>query len=186
MKKECLKIAIVIICFAMTGCGTSSKPITKVNEEVEISVPCAEYFTDANFFRGQGVAQSKDLNTAREKARMAANTELAGSMTTWIKQLSEKYVSDFGQTPADYEESFESLTRQKIDEQMSNVTVACNKVTKTSDNMYKVYMAVEVDRKKVFESLDKSLSADKKLSTMYQKEKFRALYEAEMESFKTK
>lgn len=188
MKTNFLKatVMIAIVGIFATSCG-GSKPattITKVNEETEISVPCSDLFSDAYFFRGQGVAQSRDLNTAREKARLAANAELAGGMTTWIKQLSEKYINDAGQSPADYEEIYESLTRQKIDEQMSNVAVVCNKTTKTSDNMYKAYMAVEVDKKKVFESYDRSFSDDKKLKTLYDREKFRAIYDSEIESFK--
>ena len=187
MKTNFFKVAAmaILISIVATSCGSNKPaPITKVNEEIEILVPCGEFFTDANFFRGQGVTQSRDLNTAREKARMAANVELASSMTVWIKQLSEKYVNDAGQSPADYEEIYESLTKQKVDQQMSNVSVVCNKVTKTTDNMYKVYMAVEVDRKKVFESYDKSFAEDKKLKTLYDREKFRAIYDAEMESFK--
>lgn len=177
--------AIVCVSLMIVGCK-SNKPvsITKVNDEIEVLVPCAEYSTDADFFRGQGVGQSKDLNTAREKARMAAYTELASSMRVWIKQLTEKYVNDSGHIPADYGETFESLSKQKIDEQMSNIMIVCNKTMRTSDGMYKVYLAAEADRKKIFESFEQGFSSDKKLETLYNREKFRKLYSEEMESFK--
>lgn len=185
-KRQFITIMIAAIAFAITSCG-GSKPVSVVelNEEVEVSVPCGDYYTDATFFRGQGIGQSKDLNTAREKARMAANTELAGSMSTWIKQLSERYVNDAGQNPADYSEIFESLTRQKVDEQISNIIVVCNNIVKTKDNMYRVYLAVEADRKNVFESFDKSFAADSKLRTLYDKERFRKVFDEEMDSFKS-
>jgi hypothetical protein len=52
----------------MSACG-GPKSIAKVAGETEVSVPCDDKRTDAQFFRGLGVGQSKDLNTAREKAR---------------------------------------------------------------------------------------------------------------------
>jgi uncharacterized protein YmfQ (DUF2313 family) len=168
----------------LTSCG-GSKPIAiaQANHEQEITVPCDDKFTDKEFFRGQGVGQSKDLNTARDKARMAANTEMAGSISTLIKQVSEKYVNDAGQSPADYGETFESLSKQVVKQQISNVQVCCNKTMRTQDGMYKVYMAVEANKNEVFQALDRAASADKKLETMYNREKFRASYDAEMEAF---
>lgn len=187
MRKNVLN-AVTLLAFTAVltaSCGSSKQvPITKVNQETEVLVPCADYYTDADYFRGQGVGQSKDLNTAREKARMAAATELAGSMRTWIKQLSEKYINDAGQVPSDYSEIFESLTRQKVDEQISNMAIACNKTVRTTDGMYKVYLAMEADRRKVFEAFDRALATEKKVETLYNREKFRAVYDSEMESFK--
>ncbi|GHT72338.1 hypothetical protein FACS189456_0560 [Bacteroidia bacterium] len=181
MKKMYLKIAAIAVGCTVVSCG-SPKSIVKVNEEQEVTVPCADYFTNATHFRGQGVGQSKDLNTAREKARMAANTELAGSISTTIKQVSERYVNDAGQSPADYGETFEALTKQVINQQISNLQICCNKVTQ-KDGMYKVYMAVEADAKKVFEALDRTAASNKKMETIYNREKFRANYDAEMEAF---
>jgi hypothetical protein len=168
----------------VTSCG-GAKPIAiaQVNNEQEVTVPCDDKFTDKDFFRGQGVGQSKDLNTARDKARMAANTELAGSISTLIKQVSEKYVNDAGQSPADYGETFDALSKQVINQQISNVQVCCNKTMRTQDGMYKIYVAVEANKNEVFQTLDRAASANKKLETMYDREKFRANYDAEMAAF---
>jgi predicted transcriptional regulator YdeE len=184
-KKNSLFIATIVLSLTFMGCKSSQPTsVVKLNDETEVTVPCMEYMSDATFFRAQGVGQSKDMNTAREKARMAANAELAGEMNTSLKRLSERYVNDAGQRPSDYAETFESLTRQKVDEQLSNVGLCCNKMTKTADGMYKVYIAVEVDRKKVYESFDRAAADDKKLQTLYDREKFRKVYEAELDSFK--
>lgn len=181
--KYLMIVAIAVSASAIFSSCKSTATIQKVNNEQEITVPCDDYFSDANFFRGQGVAQSKDLNTAREKARMAANMELAGSISTFVSQVSERYVNDAGQSPADYSETFEALGRQVVSQQLSNIQVACNKTMRTQDNMYKVYMAIEADRKKVFDALDKEAATDKKFRTLYDREKFRAIYESELETF---
>jgi uncharacterized protein YmfQ (DUF2313 family) len=175
-------IAAIVAGFSSCG-GSKPVSVSQVNDEVEVSVPCGEYYTDKSFFRGQGVGQSKDLNTARDKARMAANTELAGSISTLIKQVSEKYVNDSGQSPADYGETFEALGKQVIQQQISNVLVCCNKTMRTKDGMYKVYMAVQAEAQNVFDAMDRSAASNKKLETLYNREKFRANYDAELDAF---
>ena len=177
-------LTVLIVSVLFVSCG-SSKPaqITSVNHETEVSVPCDDQFTDNNFFRGMGIGQSKDLNTAREKARMNANQELATGISVLSKRVAEKYVNDAGQKPADYAETFESLTREVVQQELSNVRVSCNKTTRTQDGMYKVYMAVEASKDEVFSALDRKADADKKLETLYNREKFRQVYNQEMDDF---
>ena len=165
----------------MCACG-GPKSVAKAEGEVEVSVPCGDYHTDKEFFRGSGSGQSKDLNTAREKARMAANTELAGSISVVIKGTAERYVNDAGQSPADYGETFETMTRQVINQELSNLSVACNKTMQTRDKMFKVYMAMEVKKDEVFATLERAAANTKKLETIYDREKFRKVYNEEMES----
>lgn len=166
----------------MCACG-GPKPLTAVAQEVEITVPCDDKKTDKEYFRGLGVGQSKDLNTAREKARMTANAELAGSISTLIKGVAERYVNDAGQSPADFSETFESMTKSVVQQQISNLSVACNKTTRTQDGMYKVYLAMEAHKDAVFATLEKAAAADKKLETIFNREKFRKNFDAEMEAF---
>ena len=165
----------------INACG-GPKSLTKVEGEVEIIVPCDNFYSNSELFRGQGVGQSKDLNTARDKARLAANNELAGGITLVIKAVTEKYVNDAGQSPADYGETFEQMIKQVVSQQISNITVACNKTMKTKDGMFKVYMATEVSRTAAFEAADRIASKDKKLETIYDREKFRETFNAEMEA----
>jgi uncharacterized protein (UPF0333 family) len=180
--KMYLVVAIAAIGMMIASCG-GPKSVAKVAGEKEVSIPCDDKRTDKDFFRGLGIGQSKDLNTARDKARMAANTELAGSITTLIKQVAERYVNDAGQKPADYAETFEALSKQVINQQISNLIVACNKTTTTSDGMYKVYLLMEANKEEVFKALERNASSQKKLETIYDREKFRKNFDAEMEAF---
>ncbi len=182
MKKitKCL-MSLTFMCGLLAGCGTT-KPaqITQVNKEVDVVAPCENFVSDAEFFRGVGFSQSKDLNTAREKARMNANTEMAGSISSLIKRVAERYVNDAGQKPSDFAQSFESMGHEVVKQQMSNITIACSKATMTTDGMYKYYMAVETRKDQVFAAIDRNAEADKKLETIYNREKFRKHFDAEM------
>lgn len=166
----------------MCACG-GPKQIAAVANEQEVAIPCDDKKTDKDFFRGLGIGQSKDLNTAREKARMTANAELAGSISTLIKSVAERYVNDAGQSPADYSETFEAMSKSVVQQQVSNLTVCCNKTTRTTDGMFKVYLAMEAAKDAVYASLEKNAAADKKLETIFNREKFRKSFDAEMETF---
>lgn len=181
-----LIVAILTVGVLMASCGgpKQAPSVVQLNQETEVSVPCDDKVTDKEFFRGFGVGQSKDINTARSKARMAANTELAGSISTLIKRVAEKYVNDAGQVPADYAETFEELGKEVIQQQLSNVSVACNKtVQNQTDKMYKVYMATEARRDEVFATLERNAAANKKLETIFNREKFRKHFDEEMAAF---
>ncbi|MGL4909178.1 MAG: hypothetical protein ACRC3G_07580 [Bacteroidales bacterium] len=183
MKKTLFCAAIIALFVVLISSCSTPQSITKASGEKEISVPCDDKKTDKDFFRGMGVGQSKDLNTARDKARMTANSELAGSISTTIKQVLERYVNDAGQKPSDYAETFEGMTKQVVNQQISNVSVCCNKTTQTQDGMYKVYMAVEASKEEVYKTLEKGAEGQKKLETLFNREKFRKNFEAEMAAF---
>jgi hypothetical protein len=171
---------------AVSSCKSSAPSVASVQGEKEVSIPCDDKKTDKDYFRGLGIGQSKDLNTAREKARMNANAEMAGSMTTVIKSVSERYVNDAGQVPSDFSETFEGMTKQVINQQINNVSVACNKTTQTQDGMYKVYIAVEANKEEVLKAIERDAMANKKIETLFNREKFRENFNAEMEDFAKK
>jgi hypothetical protein len=184
MKQLLLVLTAICAGLISLSCGSTKKvSVTKLNGEVEVTTPCGDYFTDKDYFRGVGIGQSKDMNTAREKARMNANTELATGISTLTKRVAERYVNDAGQTPADYAETFESLTREVVQQELSNVRVACNTTTQTPDGMYKCYMALEVTKEEVFAGVDRRAKAQDKIATLYDREKFRKVYNDEMDAF---
>ncbi|MDR3328557.1 MAG: hypothetical protein LBS63_00420 [Prevotellaceae bacterium] len=188
MKTSIMKIyvaaAVVAASIAAASCG-GTKDVVKASGEQKITVPCAgaAFRTDKDFFRGVGDATSKSLSTARDKARMIANTALSGSITTTMKSVAERYVNDAGQSPADYSETFESMTKQVINQQISNVGVACEETTQANDGMFHVYMAVEASKEEVFKALERSAGAEKKLETIFNREKFRKQFDDEMAQF---
>jgi hypothetical protein len=186
MTKSLILVAIAALGLGAVCSSCAPKSVVVASGETKVSIPCDDKRTDKEFFRGLGIGQSKDLNTARDKARMAANAELAGSITTIIKQVQERYVNDAGQKPSDYSELFEGLTKQVVNQQINNVSVACNQTTTTPDGMYKVYMAVEANKEEVYKALEKGFEAEKKLETLFNREKFRQNFDAEMADFAKK
>ena len=186
MRKSFLIVAAAALAMGATFSSCGKKTVPQIAGEKEVTIPCNDKRTDKDFFRGLGVGQSANVNTARDKARMAANAELSGSISTLIKQMSERYVNDAGQKVSDYAETFESMTKQVVNQQISNVSVACEKTMRTTDGMFKVYMSVEANKSEVFKALEREAEANKKLETLFNREKFRENFDAEMAEFAKK
>jgi hypothetical protein len=182
--KKVLFFAVMAVATSLLGgsCG-GPKSIANVNDEKEVSIPCQDKRTDKDFFRGMGVGQSKDLNTAREKALMAAHVELAGSISTLIKRVAERYVNDAGQVPSDYAGIWDAMSKEIVKQQISNLSTACEKTTLTKDKMYKVYLTREAGKEEVFATIARQAEANKKLETIFFREKFRKNFNEEMDAF---
>ncbi len=183
MKKSFLIVAAAALTMGATLSSCGPKSVATIAGEKEVSVPCQEFTSDKDFFRGVGIGQSKDMNTAREKARMTANAELATSMQTIIKSVGERYVNDAGITASDFSQTYEAMTKQVVNQQINNVRTPCSKTMQTTDGMYKVYMAVEASKEEVLKELERQATAEKKLETLFNREKFRQNFDAEMAEF---
>jgi hypothetical protein len=185
MKTFLTPIAIVAITLLSVSCGGSK--VAPTQGAVEVEVPCANYFSDAKFYRGIGNGKSQDLNTARLKAHTTASAELAAGISQQVKRVVEQYLNDadvnkkqeFGQT-------FEGITTTVVNQTVTNTNVACNKTLQEKDGSYSVYMALEVNKDEFLKTLDNAATQEKKIELLYDREKFREKYNQEMEDFAAK
>ncbi len=168
----------------MTSCGGSKQAVSVAANATEVSVPCAEYASDAQFFRGVGVGTSRDLNTARLKANTTAAAELAAGINQQIKRVVENYVNEMDNAQKqDFGQTFEAMTTNVVNQTVSNTRVVCNKTTQSKDGGYTVYLALEVSKEEFQKSLENGALQDKKISLLFDREKFREKYEEEMANF---
>lgn len=167
----------------MASCG-GSKVITPVDDMVEVSTPCGDdqYHTDAKTFRGTGIGISQDQGTAKTKARLDANRNLAEGINVKIKAVTDRYTNELEVGDAsEFERKFEDLTRQVINQEMNNVAVACQKMMQSKkDGKYTCYMAVEVDKDQILNNIKNQVSKNAKLKLDYDKMKFEQVFNEEM------
>jgi len=154
----------------------------------EVIVPCSdeEFHTDSKYFRGTGNGISIDLSTARNKAKMDANTNLAQSINTTLKSVSERYVNERQfDASSEFEQKFEQLTREVVNQQLNNVEVACYKTTQMKDGKFQVFTAVQVSKDEVLNNIANRVSKDKKLQVDYDKMKFEQVFNEEMKKLES-
>ncbi|MGB1183924.1 MAG: hypothetical protein ACPG4S_02090, partial [Schleiferiaceae bacterium] len=79
-------------------------------------------------------------------------------------------------------ERFEENSRTVIDQRLSGVVVACDRVTQVAaTSKFKYYIALELDGEKIVKDYYKALSKNDKIMVDYNYEKFKETFEKEME-----
>ena len=175
---------LVVIAGSLTLVGCKgSKEATMTPGGVKVEIPCGDYYSDANFFRGTGIATSPNISLAQSKARMDAVAKLSAGIETTIKAVGDQYSQQITVGDAmEVNEKFEEMTRQVVNQTVNNVGVACNETRFDEETKrYTVYMAVQVGKDEVFSGVADRISKDDKLKLDYDKMKFENIFNEEME-----
>ena len=150
---------------------------------MEISVPFSskEFRSDENNFRSKQVGKSPDIATAKKIAFQNAKAEMAGNINSTVKRVTDQYTNQrtVGNTQ-EFENKFEELAREVVNMEMSNVKEIGEKIFKEPDGGYSYWIAIEANKKDVFDKLDAKISGDAKLKLDYDKQKFQQIFDAEM------
>lgn len=150
---------------------------------VEISVPFSskEYRSDAENFRSKQVGKSPDLATAKKIAFQNARAEMAANINALVKRVTDQYTNQRTVGNAqEFENKFEELAREVVSQELSNVKEIGEKIFKEPDNSYSYWIAIEANKKEVYEKLDAKISNDAKLKLDYDKMKFQQIFDSEM------
>lgn len=174
-------ITVLIAAVLIAGCkGKEALP----KGEQEVSVPCSgpDFFTTNKFFRANSIGESQDQVTSKKKALTNARNELAQSISTTVKTVTDNYVNsrEFN-NKEDVEERFESLNREIVDQTISGVRTLCEKLVKTGEGTYKTYVAIELSADELVKTYNERLSKDERLKIDYDYEKFKETFDKEMD-----
>ena len=180
----------VIMTAGLNSCGSSEKAVSAKSQGEElIEVYCtgSEYQSDKSHFRASAIGESLDQMVSKKKAGTNARAELASIVASTIKGTIDNYVNSTELNNVEQvEERFEGLTREVINQQLNNIKVICEKQTRTSQNKYKTYVAIEMSAEDLEKAIDMKLSQDEKLKVDYDYNKFKETYDAEMQKLETK
>lgn len=169
---------------SLDSCKTKQPAAPTYPDMKEVITPCSdtEFKSDATFFRATGMGSSQDQSTCKRKALLDANTNLAASVNRTIKSVTDRYTADrqIGQG-TEFSEKFEQLTRDVVNQQLSNVTTACSKMFTKADGLYYSYVAVEVSKDQLLSNINDRISKDQKLQQDYEKMKFEKIFNEEMD-----
>jgi hypothetical protein len=173
-----------------TSCSKKKKLALKEDPpsgETAIKEYCAgpEFFSDKKNFRANALGESSDQAAARKKAMANARYDLASSLQTTIEGVVDNYVNsrEFN-NKEEIEERFEGLTREVVKQNLSGVKVICSQpVIVNATGRYKYYIALELSGDDIVADYNERLSKDERLKVDYDYEKFRKIFEAEMEKF---
>lgn len=181
--KNLTKLSFILVAVAVlliAGCkGKEKLP----QGEQEIIVPCSgpDFFTNNKYFRANSIGESQDQVTSKKKALTNARNELAQSIQTTVKTVTDNYVNSREMNNKEQvEERFESLNREIVDQTITGVRTLCEKLVKTEQGTYKTYVAIELSADELVSKYNERLSKDEMLKIDYDYEKFKETFEKEM------
>jgi len=152
--------------------------------ETEVIVPCSgpDFFTSNKFFRSNSIGESMDQVTSKKKALANARAELAASIQTTVKAVTDNYTNSREMNnKEEVEERFEQLNREIVDQKLTGLKTICEKLVKTGNGTYKTYIAIELSAEELVASYNERLSKDERLKIDYDYEKFKETFDKEME-----
>ena len=185
MKKVTLFLLPIIASLIIVGCK-SKKPVSIAKQEglIEVTTPfdSKEYRSDAENFRSKQSGRSPDQSTAKKIAYQNARAEMAANINATVKRVTDQYTNQrtVGNTQ-EFENKFEELSREVVNLEMSNVQELGQKTfMDPSDKSYTVWIALEANKKSIFDKIDAKISNDAKLKLDYDKQKFQSVFDSEM------
>ncbi len=141
----------------------------------EVDIPCKkEGMSDTQYFRASASAKSKDLAFAKEKSELLAKQVLGSLISSTIESVSNHYTANSDNS---YRETFETITRESVNQQLKKVTVICQKINKTKEG-YEVFSAVEMSKVNLIETISQNF---KEANNDFDKEKFLQILNEETE-----
>jgi hypothetical protein len=185
MKTTKLLLIPAIAMLTIAGCK-SKKPVSVAKQEglIEVSTPfdSKEYRSDENTFRSKQSGKSPDQATAKKIAYQNARAEMAANINATVKRVTDQYTNQRSVgNKQEFENKFEELSREVVNLEMSNVQEMGQKTfMDPSDKSYTVWIALQADKKSVFDKIDQKISSDAKLKLDYDKQKFQNIFDSEM------
>jgi hypothetical protein len=185
MKTKQLLLVPALAALTLVGCKSKKAiPIQKQEGLIEVSTPfdSKEYRSDEENFRSKQSGKSPDQATAKKIAYQNARAEMAANINSVVKRVTDQYTNQrtVGNTQ-EFENKFEELSREVVNLEMSNVKELGQKTfMDPSDKSWTVWIALEANKKNVFDKIDSKISSDAKLKLDYDKQKFQQIFDSEM------
>lgn len=182
MKTQNFAVLLALAVLALTvGCKSKQK---LPKDEKEVIVPCSgpDFFTTDKVFRSNSSGESMDQVTSKKKAMTNARNELAQSINTLVKTVTDNYTNSRTMNrKEELEQRFEELNREVVNQSLTGSRMICEKLVRTNDGTYKSYVAIELSADALVKQYNDRLSKDDRLKIDYDYEKFKETFDKEME-----
>lgn len=185
MKLRVTTLMLVLASVGAVGLSScKSKKVTKDQVGTELkSLPCQgpKYTTDDKFFRSSQIGTSSDISLAKEKALTLAKQQLAATIQTKIKSVTDRYVNEreIG-SQSDFSQKFENLTREVVDQTLIDIRTVCEQSTVLEDGRFRTFIALEINKETLKNGISERISRQDLIQLEYDKKKFEEIFDAEM------
>ncbi|MEM9299656.1 MAG: LPP20 family lipoprotein [Bacteroidota bacterium] len=188
--KNNLFLSCIVLCgmLAMAGCSKKLKQSDSKFKKIDQPFDEKKYYSDKKYYRSTGQGKALDLTVAKRIAETNARQAIASQIEVKVKSVGEQFlqnreISNKLETTSKYED----ITRTVINETLTQVKIIGQESyqnQKGSNGEYIHYVAMEMPTTAVADNLTKKISTDESLKQDFDLQKFRKIYEQELEDFK--
>lgn len=184
MKTVIFYVSLIALGMLTVNCGSKKA----VSDDIEIMQPCTgEGYTSGNgYIRAQATALDHDMGQAKKRALASARAEIATQLGALVKRVTDDYSKSVAQNENSVtNQRFEDRALTVVKQKLGSTSVICDKMIRSAkDGKYRSYVCVELDGKAMAEAISKEINNDTELRIDFQYEKFKELFEKEMNEMK--
>ena len=183
-------IGFTLLLSLLTGGCRTSTPVSQNPPaaslpagETEVITYCSgpEYSTSNEVFRANAVGESIDLSVARRKAMSNARSELAASIQTTVRGVTDSYTNaNENNNQEQLGERYEGFSREVVSQELRGMRLNCEKFTRTAEGKYKAYVAIELSAQHLVDAYYQRLTSNQSVVADPGYEKFKQLFEEQM------
>lgn len=147
----------------LVSCGSKKVAVKPNSDETEITQLC-HMTSDTENYYANSVAESTDMQMAKDKAINSARAEIAATLQVSVEQFTKRYRKDVNNI---LEQKTEDRLEFLVKQSLSASTIVCDKITRTSKGTYRAYVTVGLNKKEVIKALEMGILEDKELKLNY-------------------
>ena len=182
-----LTAVLLIAAVSFSQCKSKKDVVQAPPGETRVEVLCSgpEYFSDNEYFRANSVAESQNQANSKRMALSNARAELAAQIEVTVKSVIDNYVQDITVgNRTEFTQRYEGLSREVINQRLTGTRVICEELVRTSEGLYKTYIAIELSGEDILNGMNQRISNDERLRLDYNYEKFKDTFNQEMEQMR--
>lgn len=163
------KLALMsLVLVFTTGCASAKKKTQTNADETEVIQYC-NYMTDEDNFYGNGIGQSTSMQSAKDKAMLAARQQITEDVEATVETFTKRYRKDVND---DMQEKTENRLQVLARQTLSNTGVACDKLMRTTDGKYRSYISLRLSKTAIKQALQTALLEDESLKLDFDQAQF--------------
>lgn len=141
---------------ALTCCSASKNQTNSDEKEI---VQLCNYTTYDQTFYANGIAESTDMQMAKDKAISSARAQISASLNLAVENFVKRFRTDTNDVlDQKTEDRLQTLTIQTL----TGSSLVCERLVRTDTGKYRAYVSVALPKQAVIDAAKKALDDEKK------------------------
>ena len=176
----------LILCFLiLSACNSKLKRADTNLKKIEQPFTSNKYYSDKKYYRSTGEGKAQELTVAKRIAETNARQAIASQMEVKVRSVGEQFLQNRSiSNKLETTSKYEDITRVVIDQTLSNIKIIGQESFQNKKGEYVHFVAMEMSTTPIADKMVEEISSDEELKQDFDLERFRKIYEEELENFK--